>query len=98
MVSRVADLKAAEQYSWRLLLTVESRLTVVAGHERKHNACTAEVGGCVNYSSRVKSPHNVYRGCFEECNQAQADARPKIQAQGRQARDWCAETSFAGCL
>jgi len=39
----------------------------------------------------VKSPQNVSRGSCEEGNQAQADARPKIQAQGRQARDLRAE-------
>jgi len=44
MVSRTADLKAAEQYSERLLLTIRSRLTVVtAGNECKLNACRAEV-------------------------------------------------------
>ncbi len=49
MVSKAADLKASEQISQRLLLTVRSRLTVLtAGHERKHNACKAETGGCVS--------------------------------------------------
>jgi hypothetical protein len=39
--------KAAEKQSQRLSLAVRSRLTVLtAGHERKHNACRAEVGGC----------------------------------------------------
>jgi hypothetical protein len=46
--SYVEMLKAAEKQSLRLLLAVRSRLTVLtAGHERKHNACRAEVGGCV---------------------------------------------------
>ncbi len=46
-------------------------LSLTAGHERKHNACRAEVGGCISgytYISRVKSPQNVCRGSFEECN------------------------------
>jgi len=84
------------------LLTVRSWLTILtAGHERKHNACGAEIGGFVNgctYIGRVKSPQMVHRGSFEECNQAQAGACPKIQAEGRQAHDWRAEASFAGCF
>ncbi len=43
------NLKAAEKQSWRLLLAVWLRLTVLtAGHECKHNACRAEIGGCVS--------------------------------------------------
>ena len=41
---------------------------LTAGHERKHNACRAEVGGCVSgytYISRVKSPQNVCRGSLK---------------------------------
>jgi hypothetical protein len=41
--------KLLRQHSWRLLLTVGARLTVpTAGHKRKHNACRAEIGGCVS--------------------------------------------------
>jgi len=84
------------------LLTIRARLTVpTAGHERKHNACRAEIGGCVSgftYISRVKSPQNVCRGSFEECNQAQAGTCPQNQAQGRQARERRAEAALAGCL
>ncbi len=40
---------AAEKPTLRLLLTIRSRLTVqLAGHERKHNARRAEIGGCVS--------------------------------------------------
>ena len=47
---------AHENNLWRLLLTdsVEARL---AGYKRKHNACRADIGGCVSsntYTSRVK--------------------------------------------
>ncbi len=46
------------QQQRRLLLTVRTRLTVrTAGHERKHVACRADIGGCVSgYTdiSRVK--------------------------------------------
>jgi len=72
-----------------------------AGHERKHNACRAEIGGCVSdytYISRVKGPQNVCRGSVEECNQAQAGTGPQNQAQGRQARDRRAEAALAGYL
>ncbi len=59
---------------------------MTAGHKRKHNECRTEVRGCVSgytYISRVKSPESVYQECvsmyFEECNQAQADARPRFR-------------------
>jgi len=94
--------KLLSQQTWRMLLTIRARLTVpTAGHERKHNACRAEIGGCVSgftYISRVKSPQNVCRGSFEECNQAQAGTCPQNQAQGRQARERRAEAALAGCL
>jgi len=94
--------KLLRQQSWRLLLTVRARLTVpTAGHERKHNACRADIGGCVSgytYISRVKSPQNACRGSVEECNQAHAGTCPQNQAQGRQARDWRAEAALAGYL
>ena len=51
-------------------MAVRLRLTVqTAGHERKHNACRAEIGGCVSgytYISRVKSPQNVCVGLLED--------------------------------
>lgn len=56
------------------------------GHEPKHNACRAEIAACVSdytYINRVNSPQNVHRGCLDDCNQAQADAHPKLQAQDR---------------
>jgi len=75
--------KLLRQKSWRLLLTVRARLTVpTAGHERKHNACRADIGGCVSgytYIRRVKSPQNVCRGSVEECNQAHAGTCPQNQ-------------------
>ena len=64
---------AAEKSTWRLLLTIRSRLTVqMAGHERKHNTRRAEIGDCVSgrlcqwyiYISTVESPQNVCRGSF----------------------------------
>ncbi len=39
------------------------------------------------YQQRVKRPQNVFRGSFEEYNQAQAGTGPQSQAQRRQARD-----------
>ena len=94
--------KLLRQQSWRLLLTVRARLTVpTAGHERKHNACRADIGGCVSghtYISRVESPQNVCRGSVEECNQAHAGICPQNQAQGRQARDRRAEAALAAYL
>jgi len=94
--------KLLRQQPWRLLLTVGARLAVpTAGHERKHNACRADIGGCVSgytYISRVKSPQNACRGSVEECNQAQAGTYPQNQAQGRQARDRRAEVALAGYL
>jgi len=84
------------------LQTVGARLTVPpAGHERKHKACRAEIGGCVSgytYISRVKGPQNVCRGSVEECNQAHVGTGPQNQAQGRQARDRRAEAALAGYL
>ena len=55
---------------------------MTAGHERKHNACRADVGGSVNsytYISRVKSPQVVCQGSVEECNQAHAGTCPQNQ-------------------
>ena len=40
--------KLLRQQSWRLLLTVRAKLPVpMAGHERKHDACRAEIGDAV---------------------------------------------------
>ena len=84
------------------MLTVKARLTVpTAGHGRKHNASTADIGTFVSsyiYISRVKRPQNVCRCFVEECNQAYAGLVHTNQAQGRQAHDWRAEAALAGYL
>ncbi len=52
---------------------------LTAGHERKHNACRAEIGGCVSgytYASRIRSPQNVCGSLSEDSTQAQANTRP----------------------
>ena len=94
--------KLLSQQTWRMLLTIRARLTVpTAGHERKHNACRAEIGGCVSgytYISKVKSPQSVCRGSVEECIQAHAGTCPQNQAQGRQARDRRAGAAVSGFL
>ncbi len=41
-----------------MLLTVRARLTVpTAGHERKHNACRAEIGGYVSGYTCINRVH-----------------------------------------
>ena len=70
----------------------------MAGHERKHNACRADIGGCVcgdTYISSVKTPHDVSRRLAEECSsQTQADTRP----QGRRTHGQRSEALFPGGL
>ncbi len=73
--------KAAEKQTCGLSPAVRSRLTVpTAGHERKHNACRAEVGGCVSgytYIRRIRSPQNVCGSLSEDSTPAQANTRPR---------------------
>jgi len=66
MISRIANSKAAEKnHSWRLLLTVRARLTVLtASRERKHNACRAEIGVCLSgYTCINKFQVSLFRVC-----------------------------------
>ena len=54
-----------------------------AGHERKHNACRAEVGGCVSgytYISRVKGPQNVNIAISAECTVPKASVVPQVRS------------------
>ena len=69
-----------ERLSSLLSLAARSRLTVLtAGHERKHNACRAEVGSCVGgytYIRRIRGPQNMWGSWSEDSTQAQANTRP----------------------
>ncbi len=84
------------------MLTVKARLTVpTAGHGRKHNASTADIGTFVSsyiYINKVESPQNVCRGSVEEGIQAHAGTCPQNQAQGKQARDRRAGAAVCGFL
>ncbi|DBA78619.1 TPA: hypothetical protein ACH3X1_008546 [Trebouxia sp. C0004] len=63
-----------QQY-WRLLLTVRAMLTVPpAGQKHKHNACRADIGGCVNGYTYISKVKNVCRGSVEECFQTHASS------------------------
>ena len=79
------------------------RLTVLtAGHERKHNACRADIGGCVSgytYISRVKSPQNLCRGSVEEwtpVDTASAGMHPASAASALEPGEMVAEGAGGG--
>ena len=49
-------------------------------HERKHNACRADIGDCVigyTYINRLETPRNVRRGSVVQCSQAHAGTCPQ---------------------
>ncbi|DBA69097.1 TPA: hypothetical protein ACH3X2_013122 [Trebouxia sp. C0005] len=75
------------------------RLT--AGHERKHNACRAEleVGSSYTYIRRTRSPQNMWgkAGAKTPLRHMQT-LRPQKQAQGKQARDRRTEAALPGYL
>jgi len=79
-----------------LSLAAKSRLTVLtAGHERKHNACRAEVGSRVSgytYIRRIE-----YVGKLERRLLSGTSKYSSTQAQGKQARDRRAEAVCSRC-
>ena len=72
----------------------------MAGHERKHNACRAEIGDCVS-GIPISAKSTALRTCVEALLESAVRHRQvhvHRQAQGKQARDRCAEAVLVGCL
>ncbi|DBA66419.1 TPA: hypothetical protein ACH3X2_002398 [Trebouxia sp. C0005] len=70
-----------------------------AGHERKHNACTAElevVWVVIPISEECEALRICGESWSKDSTQAHAIIRPQKQAQGKQARDRLAVAALPG--
>ncbi|DBA78064.1 TPA: hypothetical protein ACH3X2_008039 [Trebouxia sp. C0005] len=73
--------------------------SLTAGHERKHNACRAELEVALAVIP-ISEENEALRICGEswskDSTQAHANTRPQKQSQGKQARDRRAEAALPG--